>query len=301
MTKTSRLPGVTTHCVFAAISTQPKRVLRQLLAQEYQWICSMSRQVKYFFRYCLSNLHNSMSARYSIAHIFMICFMGNPRIFVRLHKEGNIIVMILPDDVIIQECRPYAKIIADYADLLTVSVKSMNGNLHDLFEQCRGKHKCSDEEFRYIERLLADAVKALEHTIDTANYFNSLFRPEKDIREGISASVKLCEERMNETNRLLASGYETDFTGGDNFGGHNLTKLLAKAAEIYAASINKNLRTLIGRVSSIDVSSHMKHKISKEAFQKMEDLCKFQGNISYSAAEISAYFNNLVRSIKNKK
>ena len=165
----------------------------------------------------------------------------------------------------------------------------MSGNFSNLFEQRNEKHKCSEEEFRYVERLWSDTVKALEYIIETAQYLKT------------PASAKLCEECKNEINRLLESGCETDIIGDADTGGHALTKLLAKAAEIYAASLNKNVRTLMSAVSSIEAPSRWEHEISKEAFQKIEILCKHQADTAYSAAEISAYFKNLVRSLKNKK
>ena len=207
----------------------------------------------------------------------------------------------LRDDAATHEYHPCVKIIEDYAKLLAVSIKSMSGNFSNLIEEFSGKQQCSEEELQHAERLWADAVKALEHTSEAARYINRLFKPKDDRTEDIPASVKLCEECMNEINRLLVSGCVTRISGETDTGGHDLKKLLAKAAEIYAASINKAVRTLIGGVSSIEAPVREKHEFSKEAFQKIEDLCKCQADTAYSAAEISAYFNNIVRSLKNKK
>ena len=199
----------------------------------------------------------------------------------------------LRDDAAVHECHPYAGIMNDYAELLAVSITSMNGNFFNLIEQFNnGKHKCSEEEFRHIERLWSITVKALEHTIDTAQYFN---------RRNIVASIVLCKECMNETNRLLASGWGTNIIGEAGTDGYDLTKLLAKASEIYAASISKAVKTLVDKVSSIEDPMRKEQKFSKETFLKMENFCKNQADASYGAAEISAYFKNLVRSLKNKK
>ena len=169
----------------------------------------------------------------------------------------------------------------------------MSGNFFDLIEEQYGwKYKCSEEEFRYIERLWIDAGKSLDRIVDFARYID---------QEKTRASVELCKECINEINRLLASDCDKNFIGDAGAGGHDLTKLLAKASEIYAASINKNLRTLIRKVSSIEELQHKKNNFPKEAPRKMEIFCKHQADVSYSAAEISAYFKNLVRSLKNKK
>ena len=217
--------------------------------------------------------------------------------FGKFHKEVSAMVKkVLSDDAALEDGRPYAEIIDDFAKLLAASVTSMNGNFFDLIAQYDGKHKCSAEEFQYVERVWSVTAKALEYTIDTAQYIGCLFEPEATVL----ASAKLCEECMSETNRLLASGWGTAIIGSAEFGA-DLTKLLAKAAEIYAASISKNVRTLVDRVSSIKAPSRKQCKISKEAFYKLEDLCKYQADVSYSAAEISAYFKNVVRSLKNKK
>ena len=199
------------------------------------------------------------------------------------------------DAAAIRENHPCVKIIEDYAKLLTVSIHSMSENYYDLFEKYSEKQQCSQEEFQYVERLWIDAVKALEHTSGAAGYINELFKQE-DRKEDIPVSAEICEECVNEINRLLASGYEKKIAG--DAGGRDLKKLLAKAAEIYAASINKAVRTLIGRVSSIEEAEREEHDLSKEAFRKMDDLCKCQADTAYSAAEISAYFGNIARSLK---
>jgi len=177
----------------------------------------------------------------------------------------------------------------------------MSGNFSDVIEQCGEKHKCSEEELRHIERLWIDTAKALEYIIDTSRFLNHLLKSAKDSKEDIPASVKLCEECMNDINRLLALDCGKNLIGDTGTGCYDLTKLLAKASEIYAASINRTVRTLLGGVSSIEKLSRKECDFSKEALQKMENFCKYQADVSYSAAEISAYFKNLVRSLKNKK
>ena len=213
--------------------------------------------------------------------------------FEKLHKGAYIMGnKKLRGDATIREYHPLIKVIDDYAESFAVSVKSMSGNFYDIFEQCTGKHKCTEEEFRYIERLWDYTVKALERVIDAALYLND---------NEPTPSSELCGECIDEMNRLLGSDYGDIFIGGDGEAGYELTKLFAKASEIYAAAINRNLRTLIGEASPIYEPSQKKYDFPKKTIKRMEDLCKHQADASYSVSEISAYFNNLVRYLKNKR
>ena len=203
------------------------------------------------------------------------------------------------DDATAQERCPYIGIAGEYAKLLAMSVKRMNGNISDVVEKCGRKHKCREEEFLYVRKLWCDAVNALECTINTARYLRSAFKSEWDSGKDTAASVKLCKKCMKETNRLLVSGYGENIISGTETGDHVLMKRLGRVSESYAADVNQAVGTLIGRVTSNEVRSYGKHEFSEKAFQKMEELCRFQADVSYSAAEISAYFKNL-RPIRNR-
>ena len=199
------------------------------------------------------------------------------------------------------ECHPYVRIIDEYAKFFAKSVKCMNRDISDVIEQCSGKHKCPAEEFRHIRKLWGDAVKALERTINTARNIHRQFKFRGDRRNEVLVSIELCEECVNETGRLLTSGCEANIICEAETGDQVLIKRLAKILESYAASINQTVKTLAGKVSSNEVQSCKGHNFSEEAFQNMQTLCRSQAEVSYSAAEISAYFKNLVISFKNKK